>query len=71
MKKIALMVLVAVVAASPAMAAKKAKKMQTAAVMSTTPANSNEASWHLVKDAFPSMLPSWAIPIYLNAQAQK
>jgi hypothetical protein len=45
--------------------------MHTAAVMSTTPANSNEASLRLVKDAVPSMLPSWAIPIYLNAQTPK
>jgi hypothetical protein len=63
MKKVALMVLVAVFAASPAVAAKKkSKRMHTAAAQTDLNANSKK----LIVDAFPSMLPSWAIPIYLH-----
>ena len=63
MKKIALIVLVTMVAATPAAAAKKGKRV------AAKPAqiDSNEASWRLVKGAFPIVLPSWAIPIYLNS----
>jgi hypothetical protein len=68
MKKIALMVLVAAFAATPAMAAskKKAKKMHAAPAAQT--ANPNEAGWRLTRDAFPIVLPGWAMPIYLAAQ---
>jgi opacity protein-like surface antigen len=65
MKKIALLVLVAMVAASPAMAAKKHKRVAAPAKI-----DSNEASWRLVRDSFPIFLPSWAIPIYLNSKGQ-
>ncbi len=63
MKKIALLVLIAMVAATPAAAAKKGKRV------AAKPAkiDSNEASWRLVKGGFPIVLPSWAIPIYLNS----
>jgi opacity protein-like surface antigen len=58
MKKIALMVLVAAFAATPAMAAskKKAKKMHTAAATQT--ANPNDAGWRLTKDALPGLMPT-------------
>jgi hypothetical protein len=63
MKKIALIVLVAMVAATPAMAAKKGKR----AAAAPAKIDSNEASWRLVKGGFVIALPSWAIPIYLNS----
>jgi hypothetical protein len=34
------------------------------------PINSNEASWRLVRDAFPIVLPSWAMPMYLQASGR-
>jgi hypothetical protein len=68
MKKIALMVLVGLIAASPAVAASKKKAKTMHAAAATQPANPNEAGWRLTRDAFPSMLPGWAIPIYLAAQ---
>lgn len=66
MKKIALAVLIAVIAASPAAAAKKkAKKVAAAPVAST---NSNENSARFVRDALPIFLPSWLMPIYVANQ---
>ena len=58
MKKIVLLLFAMAVAISPAAAAskKKAKK-------ETDP---NEASWRLVKDSFPLVLPSWALPVYFG-----
>lgn len=67
MKKLVFAVIIAAVAASPAMAAKKKK----VAAAEPPPANSNEASWRLVRDAFPIVLPSWAVPIYLAAKNQQ
>lgn len=69
MKKFVFAVMIAAVAASPAMAAKKSKK--AAAAAEPPPANSNEASWRLARDAFPIVLPSWAMPFYLNAKNQQ
>ena len=69
MKKFALAVLVAVIAASPAAAAGKKSKRMAAAPQAS--ANPNENSWRFVRDAFPVFLPSWAIPFYLNTQNQK
>jgi hypothetical protein len=64
MKKIVFAIVIAAVAASPAIAAKK-KKAPAAPVAS---ANSNENSWRFAKDAFPIFLPSWSIPVYLSAK---
>ncbi|MCX7312885.1 MAG: hypothetical protein NTV56_14465 [Alphaproteobacteria bacterium] len=61
MKKFALAALIAVVAASPAVAAKKSKK----APAPVASANSNENSARLVRDSLPVFLPSWMIPFYL------
>jgi hypothetical protein len=66
MKKIALLLLGVVVAVSPAAAATK-KKGKTVTAAAEQKYDSNEASWRLVKDAFPLVLPSWALPIYFNA----
>ncbi len=62
MKKIALGVLVALIAVSPAAAAKKAKKEAAPAKI-----DSNEASWRLVRDSLPIYLPAWAMPMYMAA----
>jgi hypothetical protein len=70
MKKIALAVLVAVIAASPAAAAGKKSKKAAAAPQAAS-ANPNENSWRFVRDAFPVFLPSWSIPLYLSAKNQK
>jgi len=52
MKKIALALLVAAFAASPAAAASKKK--------------AKHQSWEIVKQGLPLVLPSWAIPIYFG-----
>ena len=57
MKKIALLLVVAGVAVSPAAAATKKKANDT---------DPNEASWRLVRDASPLILPSWAQAIYFS-----
>ena len=64
MKKLAFAVVIAAVAVSPALAAKK-KKAPAAPVAS---ASSNENSWRFAKDALPIFLPSWTIPVYLTAK---
>jgi hypothetical protein len=63
MKKIALMVLVAMFAATPAVAAKKSKK----AAAAPAKIDSNEASWRLVKGSLPIFLPAWTMPMYMAA----
>jgi opacity protein-like surface antigen len=63
MRKIALGVLVALIAASPAVAAKKSKKEAVPAKI-----DSNEASWRLVRDSLPIYLPAWAMPLYMASQ---
>jgi hypothetical protein len=65
MKKVALMVLVAAFAASPAVAAKKKSKKMHAAPAAQTDLNANGK--RLVMDSLPLALPGWAIPIYLHA----
>ena len=64
MKRIALLVLVAVFAASPAMAAKK--KAKPAA--EPTVFERNEAGYRFVRDSLPIYLPTWAMPIYMAHQ---
>ena len=61
MQKIAWLVMVAALAISPAAAAtkKKAKPMDEAAAQ-------RDASWRLVRDASPLLLPSWAQVIYFT-----
>jgi len=63
MKKIALLLLVAAVAVSPAAAdtKKKAKKITADSAQKSDP---NEAGWRLVRDGLPLVLPSWALPVY-------
>ena len=65
MKKIALVLVVLAVAVSPAAAKKKhhRHRMTTASAQKYDP---NEASWRLVRDALPLVLPTWAMPIYFN-----
>ena len=68
MKKLVFVVVIAAIATSPALAAKKHhRKMAPAPVAS---ANNNVNSWRFVKDAFPVFLPSATIPIYLQAKNQ-
>jgi opacity protein-like surface antigen len=67
MKKIVFGVLVALIAVSPAAAAKKSKK----AAAAPAKIDSNEASWRLVQGSLPVFLPGWAIPMYLAAQPKK
>ena len=66
MKKVAIMVLVALFAASPAVAAKKKSKKAPPAAAAQTDLNANGKK--LVMDAIPSMLPGWAIGIYMASQ---
>ena len=62
MKKTVLFVALAAFAASPALAAPK--KKQPAEPAMTKEQQQNDASWRLVKGAFPIVLPSWAQPVY-------
>jgi len=65
MKKIALLVLAAMVAASPAVAAKKKSKKMA---KEPTVWERNEAGFRLMRDSLPIYLPSWAIPLYMASQ---
>ncbi|MSP47041.1 MAG: hypothetical protein EXQ83_14625 [Xanthobacteraceae bacterium] len=64
MKKIALAVVIAVVAASPALAAKKKKAPATP----PTAWELNEPGRRFMMNAFPIYLPGFAIPFYLAAK---
>ena len=64
MKKIALAVVIAVVAASPALAAKKKKAPATP----PTAWERNEPGRRFIVDSFPIYLPSWAMPFYMAAK---
>lgn len=63
MKKIALVIALALVTTGPAFAAKKMKRE-----MEVIPpkVDTNEASYRFVRDAFPVVLPSYVMPIYLK-----
>ena len=62
MKKIALGVLIALIAASPAVAAKKTKK-QTQAQQAAA-ANPNDAGFRFVRDSIPIYLPT-AVKVFM------
>jgi hypothetical protein len=62
MKKIAFGILVTLVAASPALAAKKKMAAEP------TVFERNEAGYRLVRDSLPIYLPTWAMPIYMASQ---
>jgi hypothetical protein len=69
MKKFVFAVVIAAIAASPAMAAKKKHKRVAAAPVASTDVNVNSARF--ARDALPVFLPTWAIPIYLSAGQQR
>jgi hypothetical protein len=58
-----LLVLAALVAASPAVAAKKNKR----SAAEPTVFERNEAGYRLVRDSMPIYLPVWAMPMYMAA----
>lgn len=67
-KKVAVMVALALVATGPAFAAKKMKRE-----MEVIPpkVDTNEASYRFVRDAFPVILPSYMMPVYLGIKAEQ
>lgn len=67
-KKVAVMVALALVATGPAMAAKRMKRE-----MEKIPpkVDTNEASYRFVRDAFPIVLPSYVMPIYLKVKEEQ
>ena len=72
MKKIVFGIMIAAIAASPAIAAKKkSKKLAAAPVMATTTANSNENSARFARDSLPIFLPSWSMPAYMAVKDKK
>jgi len=68
MKRIAFGVLIALIAASPAAAAKKTKRIAAQPVASTNP---NENGWRFFRDSLPIYLPAWSMPFYMAAQQQQ
>jgi hypothetical protein len=62
-KKVAILVALAMAVTSPAFAAKKMKRE-----MEVIPpkVDTNEASFRFVRDAFPVILPSYVMPVYLK-----
>jgi len=62
MKKISLLLIVAIAAAVPAGAAeKKPEQMSYEEAMAQ-----NAKSWKLVKEGLPLVLPTWALPFYFS-----
>ncbi len=65
MRKLALFVALAMIAASPAMAAqKKAKKAADPQAGMTDAQKHNDNGYRFARDALPIFLPSWAQPVY-------
>jgi hypothetical protein len=64
MRKLALFVALAMIAASPAMAAQKKSKRAPAQPAMTDAQKANDNSYRFVRDSLPMWLPSWAQPIY-------
>jgi hypothetical protein len=65
MRKIALFVALAMIVASPAMAAqKKAKQAAPKQPEMADWQKQNDNSYRLVRDSLPMWLPSWAQPVY-------
>ena len=64
MRKIALFVALAMIAASPAMAAQKKKKAAAKQPEMADWQKQNDNSYRLVRDSLPMWLPSWAQPMY-------
>jgi hypothetical protein len=60
MKKIALLLVAAAFAATPAVAAKKKEPKMTPEEAQ------RDASWRLVKNGLPLILPTWAMPFYFH-----
>jgi opacity protein-like surface antigen len=72
MKKWVLVAALAMLVASPAMAAeKKAKKAARPMEEPLRHVDSNEASWRLVKGALPIILPSWSMPLYMQVHGNQ
>jgi hypothetical protein len=68
MKKIALAVLIAMIAASPAAAETKKKSKKAVAA----PAQSNnQNSLNFAKDSLPIFLPSWSMPAYMAVKGDE
>ena len=65
MKKLFLLLVVAVFAASPAAAATKQKKTKQATEAEQI-AKQNDNTKRLVRDALPLVLPTWSLPIYFG-----
>jgi hypothetical protein len=61
MRKIAFLLLAAAFIATPAVAASKKKEPKM-----TEAEAQRDASWRFVRDGFPLVLPSWAMPIYFH-----
>ena len=72
MRKWMLTVAMAVLVASPAMAAeKKAKKQARPMEEPLRHVDPNEASWRFVKGALPIVLPSWSMPLYMHVHGNQ
>lgn len=63
-KKIAVMVALAVAVTGPAFAAKKKMKREMEVIPQKV--DTNEASWRLVRDSFPLWLPNAMKPLYFK-----
>jgi hypothetical protein len=73
MRRSALALAILMVATAPALAAEKKKKRVAAkpAAETVQQIDSNEASWRLVKGSLPLILPSWSMPLYMQAHGNE
>ena len=71
MRRSALALAILMVATAPAMAAAKKKAAAKPAAETVQPVDSNEASWRLVKGSLPLLLPSWSMPLYMQAHGNQ
>ena len=71
MRKIALFVALAMIAASPAVAQQKKSKKAAAKPAMTAAEQANDNSYRLVRDSLPMWLPSYVQPVYQSMQKKE
>ena len=72
MRRSALALAILMVATAPALAAEKKKRAAAKPAAETVQhVDSNEASWRLVKGSLPLLLPSWSMPLYMQAHGNQ
>jgi len=67
-KTVGLLALAALIGAAPAAAKTKSAKAKKPAEATVQKVDTNEASWRIIKEAVPFILPTALLPVYFSAR---